>query len=149
MTHATTLTPAEIGGIARRIDRPVVLVGLMGVGKSTVGRRLAARLGVAFVDADEEVVEVDEEGNSMSAGVSVEYSWGMGWVDSWRKNPLTVIGVLFAMILLPIVATITWKTSLAGVWAGGACASGGDKLTVTAVAQGRDAAEDIHLSLSP
>jgi len=67
-----------------------------------------------IVDADNEVVEVDEEGNSMSAGVSVEYSWGMGWVDSWRKNPLTVIGVLFAMILLPIVATITWKTSLAG-----------------------------------
>ncbi|HBM73256.1 MAG TPA: shikimate kinase, partial [Erythrobacter sp.] len=40
MTHATAFTPAEIGGLARRIDRPVVLVGLMGVGKSTVGRRL-------------------------------------------------------------------------------------------------------------
>ncbi|WP_370034579.1 shikimate kinase [Qipengyuania mesophila] len=55
MTHATTLTPAEIGGIARRIDRPVVLVGLMGVGKSTVGRRLAAVLGTDFVDVDEEI----------------------------------------------------------------------------------------------
>lgn len=35
--------------------RPIVLVGLMGVGKSTVGRRLAARLGLAFVDADREI----------------------------------------------------------------------------------------------
>jgi shikimate kinase len=35
--------------------RPIVLVGLMGVGKSTVGRRLAARLRLPFVDADEEI----------------------------------------------------------------------------------------------
>ena len=33
----------------------LVLVGLMGVGKSTIGRRLAARLGLPFVDADEEI----------------------------------------------------------------------------------------------
>ena len=39
------------------------------------------------------------------------------------------------------------KTSLAGIWAGGDCASGGDDLTVTAVAEGRDAAEDIHATL--
>jgi dihydropyrimidine dehydrogenase (NAD+) subunit PreT len=39
------------------------------------------------------------------------------------------------------------RTSMAGVWAGGDCASGGDDLTVTAVAEGRDAAEDIHTSL--
>jgi len=37
------------------LDRPLVLVGLMGVGKSTVGRRLASDLGIAFVDADEEM----------------------------------------------------------------------------------------------
>lgn len=36
------------------------------------------------------------------------------------------------------------RTSVAGVWAGGDCASGGDDLTVTAVAEGRDAAMDIH-----
>ena len=55
MTHATAFTPAEIGGLARRIDRPVVLVGLMGVGKSTVGRRLAALLDTDFIDVDEEI----------------------------------------------------------------------------------------------
>lgn len=40
------------------------------------------------------------------------------------------------------------RTSLSGVWAGGDCASGGDDLTVTAVAEGRDAALDIHAALS-
>jgi shikimate kinase len=35
--------------------RSVVLVGMMGAGKSSVGRRLAARLGVDFVDADTEI----------------------------------------------------------------------------------------------
>lgn len=36
-------------------DKTIVLVGLMGVGKTTVGRRLAARLGIPFVDADAEI----------------------------------------------------------------------------------------------
>ena len=40
------------------------------------------------------------------------------------------------------------RTSVAGVWAGGDCATGGEDLTVTAVAQGRDAALDIHAVLS-
>ena len=39
------------------------------------------------------------------------------------------------------------RTSAEGIWAGGDCASGGDDLTVTAVAEGRDAAMDIHRSL--
>lgn len=38
--------------LGKRLDRPIVLVGLMGVGKSTVGRRLAKRLGLSFVDSD-------------------------------------------------------------------------------------------------
>ena len=40
------------------------------------------------------------------------------------------------------------QTSLPGVWAGGDCTNAGDDLTVTAVAQGRDAAESIHAALS-
>jgi shikimate kinase len=35
--------------------RSIVLVGMMGVGKSSVGRRLAARLSIPFVDADSEI----------------------------------------------------------------------------------------------
>jgi len=41
--------------LGKRLDRPIVLVGLMGVGKSTVGRRLARRLGLSFVDSDAEI----------------------------------------------------------------------------------------------
>jgi shikimate kinase len=44
-----------VSGLSERLDRPVVLVGLMGVGKSTVGRRLARRLGLPFVDSDAEI----------------------------------------------------------------------------------------------
>jgi glutamate synthase (NADPH/NADH) small chain len=39
------------------------------------------------------------------------------------------------------------RTSIAKVWAGGDCATGGDDLTVTAVAEGRDAAMDIDAAL--
>lgn len=42
---------------AKRLGKPIVLVGLMGVGKSTVGRRLARRLGLDFVDSDSEIEE--------------------------------------------------------------------------------------------
>tara|TARA_R110000787_G_scaffold98664_3_gene202737 strand:- start:17972 stop:18547 length:576 start_codon:yes stop_codon:yes gene_type:complete len=45
-------------------DKPIVLVGLMGVGKTTVGRRLAKRMNLAFVDADEEI--------ERAAGLTVE-----------------------------------------------------------------------------
>jgi glutamate synthase (NADPH/NADH) small chain len=47
-----------------------------------------------------------------------------------------------------IAVTGPGRTTLDGVWAGGDCAMGGDDLTVTAVAEGRDAAEDIHAALS-
>ncbi|WP_415922049.1 NAD(P)-dependent oxidoreductase [Tateyamaria sp. SN6-1] len=46
-----------------------------------------------------------------------------------------------------IAVTGAGRTSLAGVWAGGDCALGGDDLTVTAVAEGRDAAMDMHETL--
>ena len=45
-------------------DRSIIMVGLMGCGKSAVGRRLAAKLGLPFVDADEEIEK--------AAGQSIE-----------------------------------------------------------------------------
>lgn len=47
---------SDLAAIAARITRPVVLVGLMGVGKTTVGRKLAGMLKRDFVDADEAIV---------------------------------------------------------------------------------------------
>jgi shikimate kinase len=41
--------------VARLETRSIVLVGMMGVGKSSIGRRLGARLGVPFVDTDSEI----------------------------------------------------------------------------------------------
>ena len=47
--------PARLASIVARIDRPVVLVGMMGVGKSSLGRKLATHLGAPFVDADDAI----------------------------------------------------------------------------------------------
>lgn len=58
MSAAPRLTdPDALAAMAARITRPIVLVGLMGVGKSTVGRKLASLLGRDFIDADEAIVE--------------------------------------------------------------------------------------------
>jgi shikimate kinase len=42
-------------------DRSIVLVGLMGAGKTTVGRRLAKRLRLPFVDSDEEIEKAADQ----------------------------------------------------------------------------------------
>ncbi|MBM3596236.1 MAG: shikimate kinase [Alphaproteobacteria bacterium] len=56
MEHRPAITdPARISALAARIDRPIVLVGMMGVGKSSLGKRLAVLLGFDFVDADDEI----------------------------------------------------------------------------------------------
>lgn len=52
------------------LDRPIVLVGLMGAGKSTVGRRLAKRLGLPFVDSD---VEIEEASGASTADLFERY----------------------------------------------------------------------------
>ena len=49
--------PATEEVLARAALRPVTLVGLMGAGKSSIGRRLAVRLGLPFVDADTAIEE--------------------------------------------------------------------------------------------
>jgi shikimate kinase len=71
-----------------RLKRTVVLVGMMGAGKSSVGRRLAARLDVAFRDADSEI--------ESAAGCSISDIFERFGEDSFRDGERKVIERLLA-----------------------------------------------------
>jgi shikimate kinase len=66
--------------------QPIVLVGLMGAGKSTVGRRLAQRLRVPFVDADTEI--------ETAAGMTVSDIFGRFGEAHFRDGERRVIARL-------------------------------------------------------
>jgi len=66
--------------------RPLVLVGMMGAGKTTVGRRLAARLGRHFVDSDEEVEK--------AAGMTIEDIFATHGEADFRAGEVRVIARL-------------------------------------------------------
>lgn len=65
----------------KRLDRSIVLVGLMGVGKSTIGKRLARRLGMGFVDSDEAIADAAGE----PAGVVFERHGEAAFRDGERR----------------------------------------------------------------
>ena len=88
------LSPAEIGALAKRVDRPVALVGMMGVGKSTVGRKLAAMLGVPFIDADEEI----EKAARMSVSEIFERFGEPNFRDGERRVIARLVGEKPAVI---------------------------------------------------
>jgi shikimate kinase len=54
-THSAVLAPMDVAIVKALGRRSVVLVGMMGAGKSSIGRRLGLRLAVPFVDADAEI----------------------------------------------------------------------------------------------
>lgn len=66
--------------------RPIVLIGMMGAGKSSVGRRLATRLGLAFVDADTEI--------EAAAGMSIADIFAEHGEDDFRSGERRVIARL-------------------------------------------------------
>lgn len=70
------------------LDRTVALVGLMGAGKTTVGRRLASALHLPFVDADAEIVA--------AAGRSVEDIFAEHGECAFRRGERLVIARLLA-----------------------------------------------------
>jgi len=67
-------------------DRSIVLVGMMGAGKSAVGRRLAARIGLPFVDADTEI--------EAAAGCSVADIFEIHGESAFRDGERRVIARL-------------------------------------------------------
>ena len=66
--------------------RSIVLVGMMGVGKSSIGRRLAARLAVPFVDADAEIEK--------AAGMSISDIFARHGEADFRSGEARVIARL-------------------------------------------------------
>jgi shikimate kinase len=66
--------------------KPIVLIGMMGAGKTTVGRRLAAKLGRHFVDSDEEVEK--------AAGMTIEEIFAAHGEADFRAGEVKVIARL-------------------------------------------------------
>ena len=117
---------------------------------------LAAAKGVRIIT---NAAPVEISGNGAVEAISFEYMdddlTPMGEVFTLSTDQvLTAIGQTLGATELPsitrgrIAVSPDGRTSVANVWAGGDCTGLGDDLTVTAVAQGRDAAEDIHRALS-
>jgi shikimate kinase len=67
-------------------DRTIVLVGLMGAGKSAIGRRLAERLGIPFADADTEI--------ETAAGRTIEEIFAAHGEAAFREGERKVIARL-------------------------------------------------------
>jgi len=67
-------------------NRSIVLVGMMGVGKSSIGRRLGTRLGLPFVDADTEIEK--------AAGMSIADIFARHGEASFRNGEARVIARL-------------------------------------------------------
>ena len=70
--------------IAKILNRPIVMVGLMGAGKTSVGRALARRLGVVFVDSDKEI--------EAAAGCSVVDIFSLYGETEFRRVEQRVVG---------------------------------------------------------
>ena len=70
------------------IDRPIVLVGMMGAGKTTIGRRLAQSLALPFYDADAEI--------EAAAGMSVSELFEKHGEASFRQGEAKVIARLLS-----------------------------------------------------
>ena len=77
---------SEAALVAALGRRSIVLIGMMGAGKSSIGRRLAARLGIPFVDADAEI--------EAAAGMTIEDIFANYGEDSFRSGETRVIARL-------------------------------------------------------
>jgi shikimate kinase len=87
MTAAPQARDAHKDELNALLDgRPIVLVGMMGAGKTTVGRRRATRLGRHFVDSDEEIEK--------AAGMTIEDIFAAHGEADFRAGEVRVIARL-------------------------------------------------------
>lgn len=91
------VSTASATDVARRLDRPVVLVGMMGVGKSSVGKRLATLLDCSFLDADDEI--------EASAQMSIPEIFATYGEDYFRDGERRVIARLLQENARCVIAT--------------------------------------------
>jgi shikimate kinase len=86
VSSATPGTPEEAEIKSALGARSIVLVGMMGAGKSTIGRRLSARLGLPFLDADTEI--------EAAAGMSIPDIFETRGEPDFRDGEVRVIARL-------------------------------------------------------
>jgi shikimate kinase len=55
MTQTSSLDLTRFKEMSQSLNRPIVLIGLMGTGKTTIGRRIANMLDISFIDTDAEI----------------------------------------------------------------------------------------------
>ena len=127
------------------------------MGASRYEQDLATSKGVRIVT---NVMPVALHGNGAVTEIELEYTakseTGLQGTGERLRLPADQVFRAIGQTLVPVDAleldgrkikvSETGRTSLVGVWAGGDCTPGED-LTVVAVAEGRDAAVDIHASL--
>lgn len=86
LSHRLGVAPCDAPLAAALERRSIVLIGMMGAGKSSIGRRLAARLGIPFSDADAEIEE--------AAGMSIADIFEAHGEPSFRSGEARVIARL-------------------------------------------------------
>ncbi len=107
-----------VADIRRMLDRPLVLIGMMGAGKTRTGRQLADALGLSFTDSDDEIEE--------AAGMSVSEIFEKFGEQYFRDGERRVIERLLEQgpcviatgggaIMTPETADSVWSNSVS-VW---------------------------------
>ena len=87
LDRKTNLATSDITQLANtvvaRLDRPLALVGLMGSGKSAVGRRTAKKLGLNYTDSDQKIVS--------DAGISIDEIFELAGEAKFREMEFQAI----------------------------------------------------------
>lgn len=112
-----------IGEILTALDRPVVLIGMMGAGKTRIGQMLARRLGTDFYDIDDEIVKAadctipeiferfgeayfrDGEHRVMARVID----------EALEKKTPSVISTGGGAVMTPATASLVWEKTLS-IW---------------------------------